>query len=99
MRVDVRVISATTRDLAREVQAGRFRTELFHRLNVVPVGVPGLEARREDIPELAGTFLDELNATQGLPQRVARRPRRRRSCRPCAGPATSASSATRWSGR
>ena len=69
MRVDVRVISATTRDLAREVQAGRFRTELFHRLNVVPVAVPGLEARREDIPELSRTFLDELNATQGLPPR------------------------------
>ncbi len=50
VRVDVRVISATTRDLAREVQAGRFRTELYHRLNVVPVSVPGLEARREDIP-------------------------------------------------
>ena len=71
VRVDVRVISATTRDLGREVQAGRFRTELYHRLNVVPVSVPGLEARREDIPELAQHFLEELNATQGLPQRRA----------------------------
>ena len=70
VRVDVRVLSATTRDLGREVQAGRFRTELFHRLNVVPVAVPGLEARREDIPELARRFLDDLNATQGLPHRA-----------------------------
>jgi len=70
VRVDVRVISATTRDLAREVQAGRFRTELYHRLNVVPVAVPGLESRREDIPELARIFLEELNAIQGLPLRA-----------------------------
>lgn len=70
VRVDVRVISATTRDLAREVQSGRFRTELYHRLNVVPVEVPGLEARRDDIPELAAAFLDDLNVTQGLPQRT-----------------------------
>lgn len=70
VRVDVRVISATTRDLAREVQAGRFRTELYHRLNVVPVTVPGLEARREDIPELARAFLEELNTGQGLPLRA-----------------------------
>jgi two-component system, NtrC family, nitrogen regulation response regulator NtrX len=70
VRVDVRVLSATTRDLAREVSAGRFRTELFHRLNVVPVTVPGLEARREDIPELARRFLDDLSATQGLPHRT-----------------------------
>jgi two-component system nitrogen regulation response regulator NtrX len=69
VRVDVRVLSATTRELAREVQAGRFRTELYHRLNVVPVSVPGLEARREDIPELARHFLEELTVTQGLPPR------------------------------
>jgi two-component system nitrogen regulation response regulator NtrX len=69
VRVDVRVISATTRDLGREVQAGRFRTELFHRLNVVPVSVPGLETRREDIPELAKHFLGDLNSMQGLPPR------------------------------
>ena len=69
VRVDTRVISATTRDLGREVAAGRFRTELFHRLNVVPVSVPGLEARREDIPELARHFLAELSASQGLAAR------------------------------
>ena len=66
VRVDVRVLSATTRDLAKEVAAGRFRTELYHRLNVVPIGVPGLELRREDIPLLAEHFLAELNASQGL---------------------------------
>jgi two-component system, NtrC family, nitrogen regulation response regulator NtrX len=69
VRVDVRVISASTRDLDAEVDAGRFRTELFHRLNVVPIQVPGLEARREDIPELAHLFLQELNELQGLPLR------------------------------
>ena len=70
VRVDVRVLSATTRDLAKEVAAGRFRTELYHRLNVVPITVPGLEARREDIPALAQHFLAELNAAQGLPLRI-----------------------------
>jgi two-component system, NtrC family, nitrogen regulation response regulator NtrX len=69
VRVDVRVVSATTRDLEGEVAAGRFRTELFHRLNVVPIAVPGLEARRDDIPELARHFLSELNGAQGLPLR------------------------------
>ncbi len=70
VRVDVRVISATTRDLTREVAEGRFRTELYHRLAVVPIEVPGLEARREDIPLLARHFLAELNETQGLPPRA-----------------------------
>ncbi len=69
VRVDVRVISATARDLGKEVAAGRFRTELFHRLNVVPITVPGLEARREDIPEMARHFLGELNKAHGLPAR------------------------------
>ncbi|WP_111428523.1 sigma-54 dependent transcriptional regulator [Rhodobacteraceae bacterium DSL-40] len=69
VRVDLRVISATTRDLEAEIEAGSFRTELYHRLNVVPITVPGLEARRDDIPELARHFLGELNETQGLPLR------------------------------
>ena len=69
VRVDLRVISSTTRDLKAEIAAGRFRQELFDRLNVVPVAVPGLEDRREDIPELAAHFIELFNRTQGLPQR------------------------------
>ncbi|MFW5655824.1 MAG: sigma-54-dependent transcriptional regulator [Roseicyclus sp.] len=69
VRVDLRVISSTTRNLAAEVAAGRFREELYHRLNVVPIEVPGLEDRREDIPELAAHFIAEFNAEQGLPYR------------------------------
>ena len=67
--VDIRVISSTTRDLQREVAEGRFREELYHRLNVVPVSVPSLDERREDIPELARHFIQVLNREQGLAQR------------------------------
>lgn len=69
VRVDVRVLSATTRNLSVEIEAGRFREELYHRLNVVPIEVPALDARRDDIPELSEHFIAELNATQGLPLR------------------------------
>lgn len=69
VRVDVRVISATNRDLLREIQKGNFREELFHRINVVPIDVPELEARRSDIPELCSFFIKDLNASQGLPDR------------------------------
>ncbi|GAA3877085.1 sigma-54 dependent transcriptional regulator [Celeribacter arenosi] len=68
--VDLRVISSTSRDLLEEIEAGRFREELYHRLNVVPVEVPALEKRREDIPELARHFISALNRTQGLPLRT-----------------------------
>ncbi|MEO0386421.1 MAG: sigma-54 dependent transcriptional regulator [Pseudomonadota bacterium] len=70
VRVDVRVLSATNRDLKAEIEAGRFREELYHRLNVVPIPVPALDARRDDIPELAAHFVEELNASQGLPLRA-----------------------------
>ncbi|WP_224814872.1 sigma-54 dependent transcriptional regulator [Hasllibacter sp. MH4015] len=69
VRVDLRVISSTTRDLMAEIAAGRFREELYHRLNVVPIEVPALEDRREDIPELARHFIDLLNQEQGLTAR------------------------------
>ena len=69
VRVDIRVISSTNRDLKEEIALGRFREELFHRLNVVPIAVPSLEERREDIPDLARHFIAELNRTQGLPLR------------------------------
>ena len=70
VRVDVRVISSTSRELESEIAEGRFRRELFHRLNVVPIRVPGLEERREDIPQLAEHFIGLLHETQGLPKRT-----------------------------
>jgi len=69
VRVDLRVISSTTHDLRAEIVAGRFRQELYDRLNVVPIAVPSLEDRREDIPELTSYFIDMFHRTQGLPQR------------------------------
>ena len=69
VRVDLRVISSTTRDLDAEVEAGNFRQELFHRLNVVPIEVPSLAERREDVPELAQHFIEAFNKAQGLPLR------------------------------
>ena len=69
VRVDLRVISSTNRDLSGEISAGRFRQELFDRLNVVPIAVPSLVDRREDIPLLAEYFIRQLNAGQGLPLR------------------------------
>jgi anaerobic nitric oxide reductase transcription regulator len=70
IRVDVRIIAATNRDLETEVGAGRFRADLFHRLNVYPVTVPPLRERREDIAVLAGFFLDRYRSKVGLRQLV-----------------------------
>ena len=69
VQVDLRVISSTTRDLADLIQTGEFRQELYHRLNVVPIHVPSLAERREDIPMLAEHFIAQLNRSQGLPLR------------------------------
>ncbi|MFN7268073.1 MAG: sigma-54-dependent transcriptional regulator [Cereibacter sp.] len=69
VRVDLRVISSTTRDLKQDIVQGRFRQELYDRLNVVPIAVPALEDRREDIPELARHFVSMFHRTQGLPAR------------------------------
>jgi two-component system nitrogen regulation response regulator NtrX len=69
VRIDLRVISSTTRDLRAEIAAGRFRQELYDRLNVVPIAVPPLAERREDIPELARHFIDWFHRSQGLPAR------------------------------
>ncbi len=69
VRVDLRVISSTNKDLTSEIAAERFREELYHRLNVVPIAVPSLAERREDIPLLANHFIAEFNTTQGLPLR------------------------------
>lgn len=69
VQVDLRVISSTNRDLAAAIDAGTFREELYSRLNVVPIPVPSLEERREDIPVLAEYFIETFNKTQGLPLR------------------------------
>jgi two-component system nitrogen regulation response regulator NtrX len=70
VRVDLRVISSTSKNLVSKISSGDFREELFHRLNVVPVKVPSLESRREDIPILTQHFIDKLRKTEGLPNRV-----------------------------
>ncbi len=66
LRVDVRVIAATNRDLPHEVERGRFRADLFHRLAVFPVQVPSLRERREDVPMLAAHFVDVARRRLGL---------------------------------
>jgi two-component system response regulator HydG len=65
VQVDVRVIAATNRDLRQEIEAKRFREDLFYRLNVVPIQVPALRERKDDIPFLAQHFLDRYNRRTG----------------------------------
>ncbi|MCH8858416.1 MAG: sigma-54-dependent Fis family transcriptional regulator [Proteobacteria bacterium] len=69
VQVDVRVFSSSTRNLRTEIEAGRFREDLYHRLNVVPVRVPSLADRREDIPPLVAHFMKRLSVASGLPMR------------------------------
>jgi two-component system nitrogen regulation response regulator NtrX len=69
VQVDVRIISSTARNLEEEIAAGRFREDLYHRLSVVPIRVPPLSERREDIPELIDYFMDQISVTTGLPKR------------------------------
>ncbi|KTS21543.1 ATPase AAA [Methylobacterium indicum] len=69
VHVDVRIISSSSRDLAEEIAGGRFREDLFHRLSVVPIRVPSLAERREDVPELITFFMEQISAATGLPQR------------------------------
>ncbi|MBI1235648.1 MAG: response regulator [Alphaproteobacteria bacterium] len=64
VKVDVRIISATNRDLTQEVAAGRFREDLFYRLNVFPIEVPSLRSRKEDVPALVRHFITRFNAQE-----------------------------------
>ena len=67
VKVDVRVVSATARDLTEEIAEGRFREDLYYRLNVVPVEIPALSARREDIPTLVDHFVAHYAAERRVP--------------------------------
>ena len=69
VQVDVRIISSSARDLEREIADGRFREDLFHRLSVVPLRVPGLSERREDIPYLIDHMMRQIRRSTGLPLR------------------------------
>jgi len=69
VQVDVRIITSTSRDLEKETKLGRFREDLYHRLNVMPLFAPSLMERREDIPELVEHFIDRVASTTGLPKR------------------------------
>lgn len=69
VQVDVRVVSASSRDLHAEVEAGRFREDLFHRLSVVPIRVPRLAERREDIPDFADYFMRRIAQANGIASR------------------------------
>ncbi|GIX26678.1 MAG: hypothetical protein KatS3mg123_0559 [Burkholderiales bacterium] len=94
--VDVRIVAATNRNLAPEVAAGRFRQDLFYRLDVVNILIPPLRERPEDIPVLARRFMEELSGRLGVP----RVPSPRRCWKPWSatlGRATPGSCATWWS--
>lgn len=69
VQVDVRVVSASSKDLRAEIEAGRFREDLYHRLNVVPIHVPALTERRDDIPVLAMHFMRRIAAATGRVER------------------------------
>jgi two-component system nitrogen regulation response regulator NtrX len=67
--VDVRIVSSTARNLEAAIGEGKFREDLYHRLSVVPIRVPPLAERREDIPELVDYFMEQISQATGLPKR------------------------------
>jgi len=67
IEVDVRVVAATNKDLLKEIEAGNFRMDLYHRLSVILIHVPPLAERRDDIPLLTQSFLEEICAEYGMP--------------------------------
>jgi DNA-binding NtrC family response regulator len=73
IRLDIRVVAATNCDLTRRIEEGRFREDLFYRLNVVPIEMPPLRTRRDDVPLLAAHFLDKVCRAEGMPAKVLMR--------------------------
>ena len=70
IKVNVRVLAATNKDLRKEIEAGKFREDLYHRLSVILIEVPGLNHRREDIPLLADHFLQQIADDYGVPEKT-----------------------------
>src|ERR1700741_4834734 len=68
--VDVRIVSSTSRNIEADIASGKFREDLYHRLSVVPIRVPGLAERREDIPGLVEFFMTQISQTTGFPKRT-----------------------------
>ena len=96
--VDVRIVTSTSRDLEREMQEGRFRQDLFHRLAVVPLRVPSLAERRDDIPALIEYFVAAGRARPRASPRARSATTPSPCCRRTTGRATCASCATTSSG-
>ncbi|MEC8602713.1 MAG: sigma-54 dependent transcriptional regulator [Bacteroidota bacterium] len=69
IKVNVRILAATNKDLKTEIKAGNFREDLFHRLNVIPIHVPSLNDRKEDIPVLVNHFLSTICSDQGIQEK------------------------------
>jgi two-component system nitrogen regulation response regulator NtrX len=68
-QVDIRILSSTSKNLEEHITKGLFRQDLYHRLSVVPLRVPGLAERREDIPVLVSHFMEQISAASGIPLR------------------------------
>lgn len=69
VNVDVRIVSSTSRNLEAAIATGQFREDLYHRLSVVPIRIPPLAERREDIPEMVDHFMEQISGSTGLPKR------------------------------
>jgi len=70
IKVNVRVLAATNKNLAKEIQNGNFREDLFHRLNVIPIRVPTLDERKDDIPLLVSHFCELICGEQGIQPKI-----------------------------
>ena len=96
VKVDIRVVAATNCDLARRIEEGKFREDLFYRLNVVPLEMPPLRRRREDVPLLATHFVDRVCRAEGIPVKILMREVAGALCASTPGPVMCGNWRTWW---